>query len=71
MGSEPKVTLGEWRDLRPDVELYADAARNIREVVAPVLTAHFGERCPDFEEHCIVCRRWAALDLLMENPYAR
>ena len=29
----------------------------------------FGERCPDFEPHCEVCKRWAALDTLLEDPF--
>ena len=26
----------------------------------------FGERCPDYEATCIVCRAWKALDVLRE-----
>ena len=30
------------------------------------ITEQFGERCPDYEATCIVCRAWKALDMLRE-----
>lgn len=29
----------------------------------------FGERCNEVFEGCECCKRWAAFDILMENPF--
>ena len=43
-------------------------AGHVRIIAEVFLTEQFGERCPDFEENCECCRRWAALDTLTEDP---
>lgn len=42
---------------------------HLRTIAEAMLTEHFGERCPDFEEECVCCKRWKALDALTASPY--
>jgi len=44
-------------------------ARHVRAVASDMLTVAFGERCPDYDESCEVCRRWRLLDELTANPF--
>ena len=52
---------------------FAAAASHIRTLAETVLLEHFGERCDDFEfeseSECDCCKRWRALDDLIDNPY--
>ena len=43
---------------------------HIRTIAEEFLLEHFGERCPDFEPNCDCCKRWAALDVLIQEPGA-
>lgn len=36
--------------------------------VAAWITEFYGERCPDFNEHCECCRRWNLFDQLFSHP---
>lgn len=40
---------------------------HIRTIAEEYLTKFWGERCPDFEESCLVCQKWKALDLLTDT----
>ena len=42
---------------------------HLRTIAEDMLNEHFGKRCPDFEPECECCKRWAALDVLKENPF--
>ena len=44
-------------------------AGHLRIIAETMLREHFGDRCPDFEPACIVCKRWKLLDDLTANPY--
>lgn len=45
-------------------EGFADEAENLQAAGAEFVEKHFGPRCPDFEEGCVSCQRWDALDKL-------
>ena len=38
-------------------------------IAKELLTTFFGERCIDYDENCECCKRWHALDVLIENPF--
>jgi hypothetical protein len=44
-------------------------AKVVRSFAEPLLREFFGDRCEDFEPGCECCKRWAALDRLLENPF--
>lgn len=44
-------------------------SQEAREKILLLLEIHFGERCPDVEENCEVCRRYQLMDQLLESPY--
>lgn len=35
------------------------------DLIAEAITAHYGERCPDFEPECWCCKAWASYDRLL------
>lgn len=41
----------------------------IKAVVEPFLKGWFGERCPDFDENCLLCKRWQHYDQLIKSPF--
>ncbi len=45
------------------------SAGHIRTIAESILKEYFGDRCPDFDEHCEVCKRWKAMDDLIQNPF--
>jgi hypothetical protein len=53
----------------PDGRRFADDATGVYEQAVPFLVEWFGPRCRDFEPDCEACRRWAALDVLLDNPW--
>lgn len=56
-----------------DEELKADYEKQsnyIRTIAEKMLTEHVGDRCPDYEPSCESCKRWKALDALVDNPYS-
>ena len=44
-------------------------AQHLRTVATLIIEANFGERCPENDADCIICKKWAALDELLDNPY--
>lgn len=40
---------------------------HVRVVAEEYIRTWYGERCPDFDATCIVCRHWAAFDLLTKE----
>jgi hypothetical protein len=62
----PQTTCPDDEDGRR----FQTAAETVRTFAAEFLREWFGERCPDFEANCTNCRRWAALDDLIANPWA-
>lgn len=54
----------------PDFIEFAKVAGYILVIGTSLLEQHFGPRCPDFEKDCICCKRWKALDDLIDNPFA-
>lgn len=52
-----------------DAVEFANAADHVRAYSGPFLVEFFGERCRDFEPECECCKRWAAFDVLIENPF--
>lgn len=47
---------------------YAEAVEPIRKLAEDMLLEFWGRRCPDYEETCIICRKWKALDELLSGP---
>jgi hypothetical protein len=41
----------------------------IKAVVEPFLKGWFGDRCPDFDENCLLCKRWQHYDQLIKSPF--
>ena len=39
--------------------------------IAEAITAHWGERCPDYEPQCACCAAWAQYDALKANGMNR
>ena len=52
----------EWSDFNKQTNY-------IKAMAGIVLVEYFGERCKEFEETCECCKRWKALDDLIENPF--
>ena len=52
-----------------DAERFAMLARHVEAIAKPFLVEMFGERCPDFEPGCESCKRWMALDMLLDDPW--
>ena len=50
-----------------DEQRMANDASLLRTHAEGYLTEWFGERCPDVSEECECCKRWKALDLLVEQ----
>lgn len=48
---------------------FVAAVGAVRHKAEPFLKQFFGERCPDFEADCEACKRWAALETLLDNPF--
>ena len=48
-------------DNTTDFELFLKLIKDLSELM---LKHYFGDRCPDYEESCEICRRWEALDKL-------
>ena len=44
-------------------------ASHLRTIAEAMLAEHFGDRCEEFSQPCVCCKRWAALDALIDNPY--
>jgi hypothetical protein len=36
--------------------------------IAEAITAHWGERCPDFDADCALCQVWSEYDALAARP---
>ena len=54
----------------PNDEAHFEAfANSVRIAAEELLIEMFGERCPDFSEHCECCKRWVAYDALVANPW--
>lgn len=70
-----KAMKGELKRLRAaraadfDAAKFRMMARHTRVVAEALLTESFGERCPEFNSHCEGCKRWAALDTLLDDPW--
>ena len=52
-----------------DHEEFAVLARHVLAVAEPFLEEMFGPRCEDVDADCECCKRWAALDTLVANPF--
>jgi hypothetical protein len=52
-----------------DYDEFEMHAGYVRTIATEMLTESFGERCPEFEEHCECCKRWQLLDELTANPF--
>ena len=48
---------------------YELGMNNVRDEIEKLILTTYGERCPDFQEDCICCKKWAAFDTLVENPF--
>ena len=53
--------------MNDDDPKYEQMVGHVRTVAEAYLMKFFGERCPDFEQHCVVCQKWAALDKLLSS----
>jgi hypothetical protein len=62
------VFRGQYSDGTPAI--FVRDAGYVRTLAEPLLLEFFGERCPDFCDACVCCRRWKALDDLLANPWA-
>ena len=54
---------------RTDEEEFDIAVEPVVFFATPFLDTFFGERCSEFELECECCKRWAAFDVLVENPF--
>jgi len=52
-----------------DYQNFDKQAKRARLFAEELIIEHFGERCPDYDPHCLVCQRWDALADLLENPF--
>lgn len=50
-------------------KMFTIMAGHVRIVAEAMLRECFGERCDDFKEHCPICQRWKALDVLLDDPW--
>jgi len=48
---------------------FACDANNIEHDAIKYIKKWFGSRCEEFEPECECCKRWKALDNLIENPF--
>ncbi len=46
------------------------STRPIRITATNLIEYYFGFRCEDYDEDCIVCQRYRALDTLLESPFS-
>jgi len=63
------MRLEEGFGLMTEKEQFAQMASHVRTTAETLLTEWFGERCDDFDADCLCCQRWAALDVLLRNPF--
>jgi len=52
-----------------DEEEFSIAVEPVVFLATPLLDTFFGERCSEFEPECECCKRWAAFDVLVQNPF--
>lgn len=48
---------------------FDEDVEEVKDVVEPFLKEWFGDRCPDFDENCIVCKKWQLYDKLIKKPW--
>jgi len=51
-----------------EVERFLADKGHLEAAAKTFLLEWFG-RCPDYHRDCIVCKRWAALNALLEDPF--
>lgn len=66
--SDVKITIGPITYASD--KIHFDALAGVaREATLPLLTEIYGKRCEEFDEDCLCCQKWKALDFLLENPF--
>ena len=61
--------MDEIENENEDSAKFAMQASHLRTIAEAMLAEHFGDRCEEFSQPCVCCKRWAALDALIDNPY--
>jgi len=65
-GSEPveaEVDITQW--FGPEaISEYWD---NVKSMAELCIQEKYGDRCPDFDENCVLCKKWKAFDELFNQ----
>lgn len=56
-------------ELTEDAATFLIVSGHVRTVATAFIEEQFGERCTEYEPECECCKRWKALDIILENPW--
>ncbi len=65
---DTEIVDGKEHDCLADENREARERAILASQVQDWMIKHWGQRCPEYEEGCVLCKAWACFDYLFEDP---